>query len=148
MPSRGEFPSVERVEDEYVPLISEIAQALARDILSLPELAHPGWDSYAMVAEVTDDSVAATAYRYPPSGPPLSTEPPEDDELLWDLRDGMRGPDGRTWEVAIVKIHRETAGLVIDFKSGADADPWRVTPANIEHLPESLRPRADEFDAA
>ncbi len=49
------------------------------------------------------------------------------------------------WDVVIVKIHRDTAELVMNFVSGEAADMWRVTPENMEHLPESLRPRPEDF---
>lgn len=124
---------------------AELAQEIAADILRIPELAHPTWDAFAMAAEVTDDSVAITAYRYLSDGPPISTEGPEDDDLFWELRDALRRPDGSTWDVAIVKLQRAGGGLAIDLKTGADAAPWRVVPENMDHLPESLRPRPEDF---
>ena len=126
--------------------MAEISQAIAGDILSLPELCDPEWDTYSMVAEVSDDVVAITAYRYTDSGPPVSTAEPEDDDLYWDLRDRTRGTNGEAWDVVLVKIHRDTANLVMTFLSGAAADRWRVTPENMAHLPESLRPRPEDFD--
>lgn len=121
--------------------MSEISQAIAQEILATPELGDTSWDTFSMVAEVTDDSVAITAYRYTESGPPVSTPEPEVDDYLWDLRDLMGG----AWDVALVKIQRETGGLVLDFVSGADADRWRITPENMDGLPEAMRPRAEDF---
>jgi hypothetical protein len=125
--------------------MAEISQAIAGDILTLPELSEPEWDTYSMVAEVSDDAVKMTAYRYTESGPPVPTEPPENDDLFWELRDTTRGTDGAAWDVVIVKIHRDTAGLVMNFASGESADMWRVTPENMAHLPELLRPRPEDF---
>ena len=133
--------------DDQASAMAEISQAIAGDILSLPELSDPEWNTYAMVAEVSDDFVAITAYRYTESGPPVSTAEPEDDDLFWDLRDRTRGTDGEAWDVVLVKIHRDTATLVMNFVSGDAADMWRVTPENMAHLPESLRPRPEDFEA-
>ena len=131
--------------DDRASAMAELTQAMAADILGMPELADPDWDTYSLVAEVSDDAVAMSCYRYAASGPPISTPEPEDTDLYWDLRDAMRGPDGSTWDVALVKIRRDGMDLVLDFLSGADADRWRVTPENMEHLPESLRPRPEDF---
>jgi hypothetical protein len=127
--------------------MAEISQAIAGDILSLPELSDPEWNTYSMVAEVSDDAVAITAYRYTESGPPVSTAEPENDDLFWDLRDQTRGTDGEAWDVVLVKVQRDTATLVMNFVSGDAADMWRVTPENMAHLPESLRPRPEDFEA-
>lgn len=125
--------------------MSELSQAIVGDILTLPELSEPDWDTYSMVAEVTDDMVAMTAYRYTESGPPVSTEEPENDDLFWDLRDQTRGVNGEAWDIVLVKIHRDTASLVMNFVSGAAADLWRITPDNMDRLPEALRPRPEDF---
>ena len=47
--------------------------------------------------------------------------------------------------MVLVKIHRDTADLVVNFVSGEAADMWRVKPANMGHLRESLRPRPQDF---
>jgi hypothetical protein len=133
--------------DDQASAMAEISQAIAGDILSLPELSDPEWSTYAMVAEVSDDFVAITAYRYTEAGPPVSTAEPENDDVFWDLRDRTRGTDGEAWDVVLVKIHRDTATLVMNFVSGDAADMWRVTPENMDHLPESLRPRPEDFGA-
>jgi len=133
--------------EDQAALMSEISQAIAGGILALPELSDPEWDSYSMVAEVTDDMVKVTAYRYTESGPPVPTDGPENDDLFWDLRDGTRGRNGEAWDVVLVKIHRDTASLVMDFFAGEAADQWRVTPENMDRLPEALRPRPEDFQA-
>jgi hypothetical protein len=123
-------------DDDHAPARDELTEGIAADILSLPELAEPTWDAFAMAVEVTDDFVAVTAYRYTGTGDPVSTEEPEDVDVFWDLWDR----DGRVWDVVLVRVHRGVPGLEMTFLAGAEADRWRVTPANIGHLPESLRP--------
>lgn len=134
--------------DDRAAALGEISQAIAGEILSMPVLSEPEWDTYAMVAEVTDDAVKITAYRYTDDGPPKPTRHPMVFDLFRELRDRTRGNDGEVWDVAIVKIHRDTAQLVVNFVSGDAADMWRVNPANIDSLPELLRPRAEDFQAA
>lgn len=133
--------------DDQAAAMAELSQAIAGDILSLPELRDPGWDTFSMVAEVSDDVVAITAYRYAGSGPPVSTAEPEGTDLYWELRDRTRGTGGQAWDVVLVKIHRDTSNLVMNFVSGVGADLWRITPENMVHLPESLRPRPEDFEA-
>jgi hypothetical protein len=101
-----------------------------------------------MAAEVSDSIVRLTAYRYTEAGRPVPTDYPMVFDVFKELRDRTRGTDGETWDVAIVKIHRDTAQLVMNFVSGDAADMWRINPANIDNLPELLRPRPEDFAAA
>jgi hypothetical protein len=133
------------VTEDHAAAIGELWQAIAGDILATPELSDPAWDTYSLVAEVSDDDCATTAYRYAGSGPPVSTGEPDNVDLYWDLRDRTAGADGAKWDVALLKIHRDTGRLVMSFLSGEAADRWRITPANMCHLPESMRPVSEDF---
>lgn len=124
---------------------AELSDPIAAAIWALPELRDPAWDTYAMVAEVSDFSVKMTAYRYTEFGPPVPAAAPADSFVFIQLRDRIRATRGEAWDVVIVKLHRETRSLMMDFASGASADRWRVTPANMTHLPEALRPGVDDF---
>jgi hypothetical protein len=76
----------------------------------------------------------------------VPTEPAEEvDDRIWDLWDSTRGTDGSTWNVLLLKLHRESGELAVDFVSGEAADRWRITPENMETLPEALRPRPEHF---
>ena len=132
---------------EQAAAMSELSQAMVGEILTMPDLSDPEWDTYAMVAEVDDFSVRVTAYRYPAAGPPKPTRPPAVADLVRELRNRTRGRNGATWDVAVLKIHRDTAQLAIDFVSGADAEIWRITPTNIDNLPELARPHPSDFGA-
>jgi hypothetical protein len=133
------------VDNDSTSALAELSQTIAGDILTLPALSDPDWDTFAMAAEVTDYSVKLSAYRYTESGPAIPMESPENMWVYIQLREQTRGTDGEAWDVVIVKIHRDTAQLVLNFVSGAAADPWRVRPANIPTLPELLRPRPEDF---
>ena len=132
-------------DDDPGLALAEFSQVIAREILTQPELAEPEWDTYALVAEVSDFSVGMTAYRYTESGPPVPTRPPENSYPFIQLRQRTRGHDGAAWDVVIIKIHRDTVNLVMNFVSGEAADLWRVNPGNIGRLPEALRPRKEDF---
>jgi hypothetical protein len=135
------------VEADQAGAMAAISDAIVAGILTSPNLSDPEWDTYSLVAEVSDDAVRTTAYRYSESGPPVPTEGPEDLDLFWNLRDATRGADGQAWDVVLVKIHRDTAQLVMNFVAGDAAEIWRVRPENIASLPESLRPRPQDFQA-
>ena len=130
-------------------VMARFTRAIAADILSSPELSDSEWDTYTLLAEVSDDVVTTTAYRYSDAGPPVPTDPPEDDDdNLWDLRDATRGVDGQVWDVVLIKIHRETGRLVMNFVSGDAAEIWRIRPENVAHVAEALRPRPEDFRAS
>jgi hypothetical protein len=132
-------------QEQQAEAMMHFTQAVGGGILSLPELADGDWESYAMAAEVTDDSIKVSAYRYTAAGEVLATEPPENDDEFWDLRDATRGPDGQAWDVAVVKVDRATSGMAVEFLAGAGADPYRVEPGTIDSLPELIRPTAADF---
>ena len=136
------------MDNDSAAALAELSQVIAGEILTMPVLSDPEWDTFALLAEVTDFSVKTTAYRYTENGPPVPTEAPENTWVFVQLRDRTRGNDGQAWDVVIVKIHRDTANLVLNFVSGEAADMWRVNPANMAHLRESLRPRPEDFAAA
>jgi len=138
----GERPQPSKDKDA---IIAEYSQAIAGDILTLPELSDPDWDTYSMAAEVSENMCKLIAFRYTESGPPVPAEPLENEDLLWDLQDKTRGTNGEAWDVVLVKIHRDTAQLVLNFVRGESADMWRIIPENMDHLPESLRPRPEDF---
>ncbi len=133
----------EATADRNVPraAIATFVREVAIEIRSLPQLSKPDWDTYSMVADVSDGFVKIMAFRYSESGPPVPTAAPEHDELFWNLRAKTFAANGRPWDVVLVKIGRDTTNLQLTFLSGQDADPWRVDPENtaMALLPESLR---------
>ena len=146
----GELPQPRKdtpndTRNDKTATIAEFSQAIAGDILTLPELSDPDWDTYSMAAEVSENMCKLMAFRYTESGPPVPTEPLKNEDLLWDLQEKTRGTNGEAWDVVLVKIHRDTAQLVLNFVRGESADMWRIIPENMDHLPESLRPRPEDF---
>jgi hypothetical protein len=137
------------VHDDSSAALTELSEAIAGEILTHPDLIDTDWDTYAMVAEVNDYSVKMSAYRYTESGQPLPTEAlPQNMYVFIQVRDRTRGTTGEAWDIAIVKIRRETGQLVLKFVSGDESEMWRVKPAHIQSLPGMLRPRPEDFGTA
>ena len=67
------------------------------------------------------------------------------DDLFWELRDKTRGTNGEAWDVVLVKIHRDTAQLVMDFVPARSADMWRINRRTWRIFREALRPRPEDF---
>lgn len=44
-------------------VFGELVPAIADDVLTIPDLVDGAWDAFAMVAEVSDDRIAVSAYR-------------------------------------------------------------------------------------
>ena len=134
--------------DDRTAALAEFSQAIAGEILTMPALSDPEWDTYALAADVSDEATKLTAYRYTEAGPPVPTPYPMAFDLFRELRDRTQGNDGQKWDIAVVRIHRDTAQLVVNFVAGDAAEMWRINPANMDSLPELLRPRAEDFSAA
>ncbi|MET0661903.1 MAG: hypothetical protein ABWZ42_02110, partial [Ilumatobacteraceae bacterium] len=100
---------------------------------------------YTLLADVDDASVGLTAFRYTEQGPPKSTQYPDVFDLFRELRNRTQGIDGAMWDIAIMKIHRDSARLVMNFVRGDAAEMWRITPENVDSLPELMRPRREDF---
>lgn len=126
-------------------LLAEFRGAITDDILAIPDLSNTDWETFSMVVEVTADAMTIVAYRYTELGPPVSTARPEDDDLYRALHDRILGIQGQTWDAAVVQLHRRWGRLVMAFTYGPSADRWRLSPANADHLPESLRPKPKDF---
>ncbi|WP_165421052.1 hypothetical protein [Bradyrhizobium sp. Leo170] len=52
----------------------------------------------------------------------------------------MRQPTGRQWKSALMQIRRDTGEVTTDFEYD-DASRWKVTPLNLDTMPQQLRPR-------
>jgi hypothetical protein len=123
-----------------------ILSAIVHDILELPELVgDPHWDAYAAVVEVTDDAVAASAFRYAAHRPPIPSPMPRDLAAFTRLRDSMPSDPTERWVVCLVRIDRDTARSVVNFVYPAEAGLWRVDPSTYGRIAEALRPGAADF---
>jgi hypothetical protein len=123
-------------------ILSEIVMG----ILELPALVDdPRWDSYSTVVEVTDESVAASAFRYTTDGPPVPSPAPRDLGAFRRLRDSMVSEQSPPWAICILKIRRDTARSTLNFVYPDHASLWRIDPSSYRRIAEALRPVAADF---
>jgi hypothetical protein len=123
-----------------------ILSAIVHDILELPDLVDdPQWDAYSTVVEVTDDAVAASAFRYAADVPPIPSPAPRDLGAFRRLRHSMRSGAPHSWAVCIVKIDRDSARSTVNFVDPEAAGLWRITPSTYGRIAEALRPVAADF---
>jgi hypothetical protein len=126
-----------------------ILSGIVHDLLELPDLVgDPGWDTFSAVVEVTDDSVAASAFCYEADRPPTPTSVLRDLGAFRRLRDSMRTEAPEPWVVCIVRIHRDTARSTVNFVYPDAAALWRITPATYGRIAEALRPIDADFASA
>ena len=117
------------------------------EILTQPEVVEdPAWDSYALTAEVLDDSAMMSAFRYAGDGSPQPTRPPGQTNPLHALRNAARDADGHTWDVMVLKIHRDTAQVNVEFLYGDVAAQFVPNSDNYQRLAFELRPTAADFE--
>jgi hypothetical protein len=123
-------------------ILSEIVES----VLELPALIDdPRWDSYSTAVEVTDDSVAASAFRYTTDGPPVPSPSPRDLGAFRRLRDSMANELSPPWAVCILKIQRDTARATLNLVYPEHAALWRLSPSTYGRIAEALRPVAADF---
>jgi hypothetical protein len=123
-----------------------IRSSIVHDILELPALVDdPQWDAYSTVVEVSDDEVAASAFRYAADAPPIPSPAPRDLGAFRRLRDSMRSNAPQPWAVCIVKIDRDSARSMVNFVYPEAAGLWRVEPSTYGRIAEALRPVAADF---
>jgi hypothetical protein len=124
----------------------EILSGIVHDVLELPALVDdPRWDAYSAVVEVTDDSVAASAFRYVDDGPPIPSPGPTDLGAFRRLRASMAREEPQQWAVCILRLHRDTARWTVNFVSAENASRWQISPETYGRVAEALRPRAADF---
>ncbi|MDI4231944.1 hypothetical protein OZ411_03840 [Bradyrhizobium sp. Arg237L] len=100
------------------------------------------WAGISVVAIVDEASVQVSSYRYDADG---RAEPGDPGDLsvnrkFRELNNVMRQPTGRQWKSALMQIRRDTGEVTTDFEYD-DASRWKVTPLNLDTMPQQLRPR-------
>ncbi|WP_454616485.1 hypothetical protein [Bradyrhizobium cenepequi] len=100
------------------------------------------WAGISVVAIVDEASVQVSSYRYGADG---RAEPGDPGDLcvnrkFRELHTLMCQPTGRHWKSALMQIRRDTGEVTTDFEYD-DASRWKVTPLNLDTMPEQLRPR-------
>lgn len=117
-------------------LIQEIGAAIIED----PAATEMEWESLVVVAHL-DGGFSLFGYAYREGGhEPFSPDGDELFELFPELQDAMAEGEAHVWKACRYAITKPDMDVDIDFEFD-DAGRWRVTPDNIETMPEQLRPR-------
>ena len=127
---------------------ADIINDIVKSLLDEEVLANdPDWTTFSIMVEVTPEMVDASAYRYAAGVPGRATPISNTDlELFAELQESTKGPDDATWTTCILKIDRDSGRGAVNFVYGEDAAIWRITPDNVQHAIENLRPRAEDFN--
>jgi len=106
----------------------------------------PTWDSFAVITSITPAVSDMTAFRYTDDQPakPTPVRATKFDHFR-QLQEATLRPDGTPWEVAIIKIDRDSKRFVVNFVYSDEAELWRVTPETAARIAESARPRPADF---
>jgi hypothetical protein len=125
----------------------EALNALVHTLLEEQALVNdPDWDTFAAIAAVTSTVSEMTAYRYAGDAPGKPTRLRATKlQNFRDLQEATTPPDGDPWEIAIIKIDRDSGRGSANFVYPAEADLWRVTPESAARIAEAARPTAADF---
>ena len=106
----------------------------------------PDWDTFVVIASITAAVSDMAAYRYSGDGPGKPTPLMNTGfQSFRDLQAAMTPPDGEPWEIAIIKIDRDTKRGSANFVYSAEADLWRITPESASRIAEAARPTPADF---
>jgi hypothetical protein len=106
----------------------------------------PDWDTFAVLASVTPTVAEMNAYRYSGDEPGKPTPVRETGfQLFRDLQAATTAADGKSWEICIIKIDRDSRKGAVNFVYGDEAALWKTTPANASRIAENLRPQPADF---
>lgn len=120
---------------------------LVRAVVNHPRLVDEPWDSYALIAQISEDKEQLNGYRYLGDSRPAPTIAGGDEvfDLFAALRENAPGPAGELWEVAVLRIERDSGRFSIDYHYGDEAAAWRVDPSTFQRIAEAARPRPEDF---
>jgi len=118
---------------------TELIETIGVNILDDPEFSNLEWDSLALVAHV-EGAISISGFKY--TGKTAHPAAPQNFEihgLILDLLDATSDHDNPPWKACLVQIIRDSLDIQLDFEHD-DADRWRITPENLDSIPELLRP--------
>jgi hypothetical protein len=116
--------------------------ALIRDLIANLHGAPDDWASFSMVIGLSGGRLSGThGYTYAADGAmtPTSSRPSGIRPALEAFLDDRFGPDGVLPVKMLVQYDRDTQRYEVTFED-TDASRWMVTPANVEKVPEQIRP--------
>jgi hypothetical protein len=128
----------------------EQEEALSNVVHSLLEeralVEDPDWDGFTVIVSITPTVADMTAFRYTGDQPgkPTPVRGTKFDQFR-ELQRSTLTPDGTPWEVAIIKIDRDSKRFAANFVYGDDAELWKISPAAAQRIAENARPRPADF---
>lgn len=106
------------------------------------------WDTFSVLAALTDEVAELTAYRYGEGRRPQPTPLTATNfDLFRELRQATAAPDGSSWEVCIIKVQRDTGKGSVNFVYHDEAPLWKLGPDTVARIAEDLRPGPADFVA-
>lgn len=128
-----------------IPYIHELVGTLLQEEALR---ADADWTSLGVIGAVEPGMQSLDAYRFSgPTGIPVAT--PLREQALFDalvaLRENSTGPNGRSWDMCVIKFDRASGQSKIDYLYGDETDRWRIRPDNFEEVTEALRFGPSDF---
>jgi hypothetical protein len=122
--------------------LSESIQELATMLVDDPEIASREWDHLAVVATVSKGSSKASGFAYLHNGKAVPTGPANFEFLkkVEELRRAMHEPGKEPWQAMLIRVDSSSGKFTADFEYERP-DKWRISPANVREMAETLRPK-------
>jgi hypothetical protein len=120
------------------PIVDLIGAVVAHMVGDPPE-----WTSFSMVIGLAGGRLSGTsgfAYASDGAATPVASRPSAIKPALDAFLADRFGPDGRLPVQMLVQYDRERRRYELTFED-TDATRWKVTPMNVDEMPEQLRPR-------
>lgn len=122
---------------------TDVTTDLVRALIEGMRGAEEGWESLAIVVSINNRHCSGTSgYVYSPGGgiAAVASRPSTVESALHAYLGSHYAPDAKPPVKLLVQFDRTKGDYEITFED-TDTSRWRVTPANIDELPEQLRPR-------
>ncbi|GAA5154987.1 hypothetical protein GCM10023340_39450 [Nocardioides marinquilinus] len=117
---------------------ADLIRAVVTNLTHAPE----NWQSLAIVVELGGGRVSGTSgYTYAPDGTsePTSARPSRIIPAVEAYLDDRYEPGQPRPVAMLVQLDRDASAYEITFEDD-DIRRWKVTPANIDEMPEKVRP--------
>ncbi|RYG38284.1 hypothetical protein EON81_04115 [bacterium] len=130
--------------DRNEALIQEIGKALLEDPWLTEEV--PNWDAVSLSVQVAPGRSSLSGFTYSNDGADPYPGSPDSTDLhrhFRELQASMAEGSGQSWVACLMTIDRAAGKVGFEFEYEYD-DPnlWRLTPVNLDSLPQTMRPGA------
>lgn len=121
---------------------ADLIQEIGGIVISDESYAGTSWQSLAIVVTLDETMRRKSGFYWDDAGKAHPDYPRSGEFLdkLEELQSVTRGPTGRSWTCALIRLKRDSMAMTIDYEYD-DPGRWKVTPLNIEQMREELRPK-------